>query len=247
MTTPNDKTTIVVGASRGLGRGIAVALAQVGGPVIAVARSAGTLAELADQYANVRAEVADATDPAAAQRLIGEHQPASLVLVAGAAPQIVPLQEQTWETFSTNWNADVRIAFEWVRETLTKPLAPGSTVIVISSGAALRGSPLTGGYAGSKATQRFITAYAQEEADRAGLGITYTAILPVITPLGDVGRPAVTAYAERSGKSEQEYLGPDPLLTPETAGAAVVELLQTGPAAVAPAYRLTGGGLQQLP
>lgn len=247
MTTPANKTAIVVGASRGLGRGIATVLAETGRPVIAVARSADTLAELADQNANIRAEAADATDPAAAQRLIGEHRPGSLVLVAGAVPQVLPLQEQTWETFSTNWNADVRIAFEWVRETLTRPLAPGSTVIVISSGAALRGSPLSGGYAGSKATQRFITAYAQEEANRAGLGITYTAILPVITPLGDVGRPAVIAYAERSGKSEQEYLGADPLLTPETAGAAAAELVQSDPATVAPAYILTGGGLQKLP
>jgi hypothetical protein len=33
-------------------------------------------------------------------------------------------------------------------------------VLTISSGAALRGSPLSGGYAGAKATVRFISAYA---------------------------------------------------------------------------------------
>src|SRR6202012_502574 len=103
-----------------------------------------------NENGNIRAEVADATDPAVAQRLIAEYQPGSLVLVAGAVPEIRPLQEHSWETFSANWNADVRITFEWVRETLVRPLAPGSTVIVISSGAALRGSPLSGGYAGSK-------------------------------------------------------------------------------------------------
>ena len=89
-----------------------------------------------------------------------------------------PLQHQTWETFSANWHTDVRMAFHWVREALLKPLRPGSRVVVISSGAALQGSPLSGGYAGAKATQRFITAYAQDEANRAGLGITFTAILP---------------------------------------------------------------------
>ena len=41
-------TTMVVGASRGLGRGIATALADAGAPVIAVARSRPALAELAD-------------------------------------------------------------------------------------------------------------------------------------------------------------------------------------------------------
>ena len=41
----SDKTTIVVGASRGLGRGIATAFAEAGAPVIAVARTAAPLAD----------------------------------------------------------------------------------------------------------------------------------------------------------------------------------------------------------
>ena len=121
----------------------------------------------------------------------------------------------------------MRIAFHWLRETLLKPLRPGSRVVVISSGAALAGSPLSGGYAGAKATQRFISGYAQEEADRAGLGITFTALMPRITPLTELGRPAVRAYAARGGQSEEDYvkqLG-EPL-SPEVAGAAVVELAQ---------------------
>jgi NAD(P)-dependent dehydrogenase (short-subunit alcohol dehydrogenase family) len=70
-----------------------------------------------------------------------------------------------------------------LHEALLKPLRPGSRVVVISSGAAVAGSPLSGGYAGAKATQRFITAYAQEEASRSGLDITFSAVLPRITPL----------------------------------------------------------------
>ena len=102
-----------------------------------------------------------------------------------------PLQHQTWETFSINWQTDVRIAFDWQREALLKPLRPGSRVVVISSGGALAGSPLSGGYAGATATQRFMTAYAQDEAQRAGLDITFIALLPQITPLTDLGQPAV--------------------------------------------------------
>ena len=116
---------------------------------------------------------------------------------------------------------------------------------MISSGAALQGSPLSGGYAGAKATQRFITAYAQEEANRAALGITFTTVLPRITPHTDLGRPAIRAYAARSGQTEQQYLQQfgEPL-TPEIAGAAVVELLHTDPANIAPGYVLTGAGLK---
>lgn len=241
-------TAIVVGASRGLGRGIATAFADAGAPVIAVARSETALKELADGSGSVQPEVTDATDPSVAGSLLDRYDPQVLVLVAGASPLLRPLQHQTWETFAANGHTDVRMAFHWVREALLKPLRPGSRVVVMSSGAALQGSPLSGGYAGAKATQRFITAYAQEEADRAGLGITFTAVLPRLTPLTDLGRPAVRAYAARSGQSEEEYLQQmgEPL-TPEVAGAALFELVRADTATIDPAYTLTGAGLQKLP
>jgi NAD(P)-dependent dehydrogenase (short-subunit alcohol dehydrogenase family) len=231
-------SAIVVGASRGLGLGIATALAQAGAAVIGVSRNPGGVGER---------ELADAADPAVAGVLLDRYEPDVVVLVAGATPLMRPLQHQTWDTFSVNWHTDVRIAFNWLREALLKPLRPGSRVVVISSGAALAGSPLSGGYAGAKATQRFITGYAQAESARAGLGITFTAVLPRITPLTDLGRPAVEAYAARDGKSVEEYMQQmgDPV-TPEIAGAGVLELIRADPATVAPAYLLTGGGLQKL-
>jgi len=118
---------------------------------------------------------------------------------------------------------------------------------VISSGAALHGSALSGGYAGAKATQRFITAYAQDEARRAGLDITLTTVLPRLTPMTDLGRPAVRAYAQRSGQTEAEYLERfgEPL-TPKAAGAAMRELTRSDQADLAPEYLLTGAGLKPL-
>lgn len=167
----------------GLGRGIATAFAEAGTRIIAVARTAEALAELANGVGTIQPEVADARDAAVAGSLLDRYEPETVILVAGASPLMRPLQHQTWETFSVNWHTDVRIAFHWLREALLKPLRPGSRVVVISSGAAQAGSPLSGGYAGAKATQRFITGYAQDEATRAGLGITFTSVLPRITPL----------------------------------------------------------------
>src|SRR5437899_835713 len=207
MSDLSDRTTVVVGASRGLGRGIARAFAEAGAPVVAVARTGPALAELATTSPNIRTEVADAADATVAWNLVDRYEPEVLILVAGANPVMRPLQDQTWETFSVNWHTDVKIAFQWLREALLKPLRPGSRVVVVSSGAAVAGSPLSGGYAGAKATQRFIAAYAQEEANRDGLEITFTAVLPRITPLTDLGRPAVRAYAARSRQTEQDYLG----------------------------------------
>jgi hypothetical protein len=116
--------------------------------------------------------------------LLDRYRPEIVVLVAGARPRMRSLQHQTWETFSVNWQTDVRIAFRWLREALLTPMRAGSSVVVLSSGAALNtnGSPLSGGYAGAKATQHFITGYAQEEANRAGLGITFTSVLPQFAP-----------------------------------------------------------------
>jgi 3-oxoacyl-[acyl-carrier protein] reductase len=220
------RTTIVVGASRGLGRGIATALAQAGAPVIAISRTPATFPQPASGAGTIQPEVADATDATAAANLLDRYQPQIVILVAGAPPPMRPLQQQTWESFSVNWHTDVKISFHWLRQALLAPLPSGSRVVVVSSGAALAGSPLSGGYAGAKATQRFLTAYAQDEATRAGLGISFTAVLPKIAPQTGVGRPAVQAYAARAGQSLEEYLqqqgGP---LTPEQAGQAIVKLV----------------------
>ena len=247
MTDLSGKTTVVVGASRGLGRGIATALAEAGASVVAVGRTAAACPEPANGAGTIEPEIADARDATVAGSLLDRYEPQAVVLVAGATPLMRPLQHQTWETFSVNWHTDVKIAFHWLREALLKPLRPGSTVVVVSSGAALAGSPLSGGYAGAKATQRFITGYAQDEATRAGLGITFTAVLPRITPLTGLGRPAVRAYAARNGQSEEDYLQQmgEPL-TPEVAGAALVDLVRADASTVAPGYLLTGAGLQTL-
>jgi NAD(P)-dependent dehydrogenase (short-subunit alcohol dehydrogenase family) len=243
VTDLSGTTTLVVGASRGLGRGIAAAIAGAGAPVIAVSRTAHRPAR-----PDVRTEVADAADAATPRRLLDRHQPEAVVLVAGASPVLRPIQDQTWETFSVNWHADVRIAFNWLREALLRPLNPGSRVIVVSSGAALAGSPLSGGYAGAKATQRLITAYARDEAERGRLGITFASVLPRLTPLTELGRPAVRAYAARAGQSEDEYLrNQGEPLTPAQAGTAMVELLTADSATVAPAYLLTAAGLHAVP
>jgi NAD(P)-dependent dehydrogenase (short-subunit alcohol dehydrogenase family) len=244
----SGQTAIVVGASRGLGRGIAQAFAQADASVVAVARSGPALAKLAATDANIHTEVADAADPTAVWDLLDRYVPSVLVVVAGANPVMRPLQHHTWETFSVNWNSDVKIAFTWLREALLKPLPAGSRVVVISSGAALNGSPASGGYAGSKATQRFIAEYADGEFRSAGLDVTVTAVMPRMTPHGDVGRRGIRAYAARTGQSEEAYLQQlGEVLTPEIAGTSLVSLVQADPTTLASGYVLTGAGLQALP
>jgi NAD(P)-dependent dehydrogenase (short-subunit alcohol dehydrogenase family) len=237
-------TALVTGASRGFGRAIATALHAEGAKVVAVARNAELLASLRQELGGtLTTAVADVVDPVVAGTLIERYRPDTLVLNAGAPPLMRPIQHQTWQTFSRNWDVDVQQAFHWIREALLLPLLPGSTVIAMSSGAAVAGSPLSGGYAGAKSTIRSITDYAADESERAGLGIRFFSLLPRLTPATELGSSAVAAYARRDGLDVDVYLERvGPALEGEDVGKATVDLV-TSAEHVPAAYLLTPAGL----
>jgi NAD(P)-dependent dehydrogenase (short-subunit alcohol dehydrogenase family) len=239
-------TVLVTGASRGFGRGIATALSESGAKVTGVARDRGPLDVLREQLGeSFTAVSADAADPNVAGRLIDACRPAILVLNAGVTPLPRPIQHYTWETFSRNWDVDVAHAFHWIREALLAPLAPGSIVITISSGAAVFGSPLSGGYAGAKAAIRWLTSYAAAESSRAGLGIRFVSLLPQLAPQTDLGAVFAAAYAARDGAGAAARQGGPPL-TPERVGQVVADLI-TSPGDDQDAYLVTSAGLRPLP
>jgi NAD(P)-dependent dehydrogenase (short-subunit alcohol dehydrogenase family) len=240
-------TAIVTGASRGFGKATAVLLAAQGAHVVGVARGGRLLSELKEQLSEAfTPEVANVADPTVAARLLSLYRPQTLVLNAGATPTVGTLREQTWEDFSANWNVDVFHVFNFTREALTAPLEPGSVVVSLSSGAALRGSPLSGGYAGAKSTIKLISAYAGSEAERAGSNIRFVAVLPQLTPATDLGRIYTEAYAARAGLSETlflERLGGT--LSADQAAKSISDLV-TDDAYAAPAYLVTPAGLHAL-
>jgi NAD(P)-dependent dehydrogenase (short-subunit alcohol dehydrogenase family) len=240
-------TAIVTGASRGFGRAITMSLAAAGAQVVGVARSERQLGELQAEIGGAfTPEVADVGDDTLAARLIGRHQPHILVLNAGAAPVMASIEDQTWESFSQNWSVDVKHVFHFVRQSLVAPLAPGATVVSMSSGAALRGSALSGGYAGAKATIRFVSAYAASEARRGSLGIRFVSVLPQLTAATGLGSAAADAYAKYEGLTIERYLERfGPPLSDQQVGEAVVTLAGDDHLS-ALAYSLTGQGLNPI-
>jgi NAD(P)-dependent dehydrogenase (short-subunit alcohol dehydrogenase family) len=241
------RTAVVTGASRGFGRAISAALAEAGARVVGLARDGAPLAELQARYGDrFTPVVADAADPVIAGKLIDEHRPSIVVLNAGANPLARPLHQHTWESFSRNWEVDVRQAFNWAREALLAPLEPGATVVAVSSGAALRGSPLSGGYAGAKATVRFVAAYAAGEAAREGLGIRFIALLPQLTAATDLGRDGVAGYARRSGVDVATFVERSGFtLTVDQVAKSVLDLT-SDPSFDQLAYLVTPAGLNPL-
>src|SRR5262249_58072952 len=83
----------------------------------------------------------------------------------------------------------------------------GSAVIVVSSGAAINGSHLSGGYAGAKRMQWLLAGYAQTHADAKKLGIRFLAVLPTQLIEGTkISVLASSSYAAWQGITPQEYL-----------------------------------------
>ena len=246
-----ERTAVVTGAGRGFGRAIAAALVATGARVVGVARDGDALDELGRLLGpSFTPVVADVTDDGLAERLIAEHRPDVLVLNAGATPHAATIQDQTWETFATNWNVDVRHVFEFTRAALRAPLAPGSAVVSLSSGAARQGSPMSGGYAGAKATVRFISAYAGAESVRNGSGIRFVSLLPKLTSATALGATFVDSYAEYDHVDRavfRERLGPP--LTADQVADAVVHLVDPGRPAddIAASYLVTADGLAVAP
>lgn len=240
-------TAVVTGASRGFGRAIATALSQAGAQVVGVARDRARLEDLQAQLGEAFTPVvADATDPVLAGQLIDRYHPRTLVLNAGASPLLRPVHHHTWQTFSRNWDVDVQHVFHWTREALLRPLDPGTTVVTLSSGAAVSGSPLSGGYAGAKATIRFLTAYAKAESDRQTLAIRFTSVLPRLTAGTDLGAAAVSAYAGQQGVDAAAFLdGLGPTLSPEQVGKTILDLI-VDPSYDQEAYLLTSTGLAAI-
>jgi len=185
---------LVIGAGSGVGHATASALTAAGAHVLASGRGR------------------DATDPAQVTALLAEADPDLVVVAAGARPRMASIEEQSWESFSAPWTVDVKIAFEVGRAALARPLRPGSTVLLVSSGAGLDGSPLSGGYAGAKRMQMFLAGYLQRAAEARGLGIRFVALAPLQLLVGTrIGEAAAAAYGAEAGQPGEAYINRWPM------------------------------------
>jgi NAD(P)-dependent dehydrogenase (short-subunit alcohol dehydrogenase family) len=238
---------VVIGGSRGVGRRIVEAAIRNGARVLAVARQELPLRQLAQAAAGTEVLSLDATDEGAPSKVFDVLQPDILVLCAGAFPPAAPLHEQSWQEFAVNWETDVKIAFHFCKAALSRPLSAGAAVILISSGAALAGSPITGGYAGAKRTQIFIQNYSQKESDRLGLGLRFMALAPRIVPDTELGRHAIAGYSRYLGISAGDFI--QGMASPPASydvATAVVELATNPDQSKGKVYIVSGKGLEAV-
>ncbi len=236
-----DKNVVVTGGSRGLGLGLVEALVAHGAKVTVVARDSDALKSVRARL-GVATISADVTDESAAGRILVEVHPDILVLNAGAKPRMGRLDQLSWADFTATWETDVKAGLYWLQAALNLPLKPGSHVLVGSSGAAIDGSPMSGGYAGAKRMLWIMANYANGVAKQKGLGIRFQAIVPlqIIGGTG-VGDEASSAYAKAMGIEREPFLAKfGAPMPPRLFGDHVVSLLTDPQYATGVAFGLKG-------
>jgi NAD(P)-dependent dehydrogenase (short-subunit alcohol dehydrogenase family) len=241
------KNIVVIGGSRGIGRKIVEAGVRNGARVLAVARQEGPLRQLADEVTGIEILALDATDEGAPSKVFDILMPGILILGGGVFPPVVSIHEQSWQQFSANWESDVKIAFGFCKAALTRPLPSGASVVLLSSCAALAGSPLTPSYAGAKRTQIFIANYCQKESDRLGLGLRFMAVAPRIVPDTDLGKLAIAGYSRYLGISADDFVRA--MVAPPTSSnvaTAVIELVLNPDRSLGDVFIVSGDGLEAL-
>ncbi len=171
------KLALVTGASRGIGRAIAVELAKAGAHIIAVARTQGSLEQLDDELQALTGRPItgvplDLKDYDGIDRLglaIYERWGTLDILVgnAGILGTLSPLQHikpKTWDdVIATNLTANFRLIR--AMDPLLRQ-AEAARAVFVTSSAAVRHTPYWGAYATSKAgLEILVNTYANEVAD----------------------------------------------------------------------------------
>ncbi|HET8949677.1 MAG TPA: SDR family oxidoreductase [Solirubrobacteraceae bacterium] len=172
---------VVTGASKGIGRALAEALAARGAAVGLVARSADELAELAaalgPRAVALPCDVGDAAAvTAAVERFVAEAGGLELAIANAGIAHYGRFEDQDPELHErmtrVNWLGTVNTA----RAALPHLRAGGGQLVIVSSGAGLRAFPEAAVYGATKAAQRAFAEALRHEL--AGSGVSVTTVFP---------------------------------------------------------------------
>lgn len=199
----HGRNALVTGASRGIGRSIALALADNGAHVILVARNAELLesvkSEIESQGGTAQVIVADLSSEESPERIAQELQSDSLdILVnnAGGNSFMSPVQSMRF----SGWKKTIQLNLDSVVG-LTQALIPRlinsghGSVINVSSVAGLNGSPFMSHYGAAKAA--LISFSRSLAVELASQGVRVNSLVPgwIETDLTDFLRGTKEAEA----------------------------------------------------
>lgn len=224
MTMPSHdlsgRLVLVTGATRGIGRAVAVAAAQAGAELIITGRTIGALEEVDDEIRTVGGTATivqlDMTDFPAIPRLAAAiasrwQRLDGFVANAGMLPALTPVGHVTEDAW--NDSMAVNLTGQWHMIRALDPLlraAPAGRAILVSSGAAVGSRPFWGPYAAAKAGLEALGRSWAGESEQTNLRIN------IMNPGGTATKMRASAFP-----------GEDPatLPTPEQIAPAFLTLL----------------------
>jgi glucose 1-dehydrogenase len=239
------KTAVVTGASSGIGRAIAEAMAEAGANLVLVGRDAtrlrGTVEAVTARGVKAEPVVVELTADeapaaivdAAVQRFGGLH---ILVNCAGIfEPQ--PFETQPLESFDRQMAVNVRAPFALTQAALPY-LRPGGAVVNISSIAGYSGFPQSAAYCASKGAVELMTRALAAELGPEGVRVNCVAPGNIRTPMNAAQFAASREYE----KSLEEKTPLGRIGETEDIAAAVVYLASPAAKFVNGASWLVDGG-----
>ncbi|MFP2926260.1 SDR family NAD(P)-dependent oxidoreductase [Pyxidicoccus sp. 3LG] len=249
--TTTHKTVVVTGASRGIGRAVALAFAREGYGVWALARNADALASLRSEGGErIRPHAVDVADEAAllaiSKTILAEGAPRVLVNNAGITVS-APLTKTRTEDLARVMAVNVTAPFILCRELMpAMAQSGGGRVINIGSMAAVRGIKYTSAYCASKHALLGMTrALASEYAKK---NVTVNAVNPgwVETDMFTSATGAITKTTGRTEEQAREALASQNamgrIIQPEEVAALCVFLASDGAASITGAALAIDGG-----
>lgn len=216
---------LVTGASRGIGRAVAVEFAQRGCALGLLARSGDELRALADELPGEGHEAipADAGDRGEVEAAVAAFEPCD-VLVANAgvarygAFRDLPVEELERMT-RINWLGTAYAIHSALPGMLERRRGH---VVVVSSGAGFRAFPEAAVYGATKAAQRAFSEALAHELDGTGIGVT------TVYP----GEIATSLHAHELDSMPHWYRGGERAAEPEALARRVVSAVESDADAV---------------
>jgi 2-deoxy-D-gluconate 3-dehydrogenase len=198
------KRALVTGASRGIGRGIAIAYAAAGADVAVLARNADLLAEVSQEVTALgrtcHVAIADITDGESTRAAVAQSVEALggldiLVNNAGGNSFSIPVAQMRMSGWEKTMRLNVDSIMHITQESLPALGEGGGSIINVSSVAGLRGAPTMAHYGAAKAAVISLTQSLALEV--AWMGVRANALVPgwIETDLTDFLR--VSDEAER--------------------------------------------------
>lgn len=196
---------VVTGASRGIGRAIALALADAGARLCLVGRDAGTLRPVAQGAACYTADLGVDEDLERLASTLAADLPEVHVLVhAAGILDRAPFETATAGQLDRQYRTNVRAPYVLTQRLLPALKAAQGQLVFINSSAGLAAKATVGAYAASKHALKAVADSLREEVNAAGVRVTSLY----------VGRTATRMQAELHAQEGRAY-DPSGLIQPE--------------------------------